>query len=87
MSLHYIEEGIDHIISELICINCKYRFLDLRPCLTWLKDLECPNCKETGYLIETGEVISDSTYEKACKENPRYKIYRKYEQVYQNEEE
>ena len=28
--VHKFEEGLDHIVSELICINCKYRFLDLR---------------------------------------------------------
>ena len=83
--VYNFEEGLDHIVSELICINCKFRFLDLRTFKSWLKDLECPNCKQTGYLIETGEIISNGTYEKTCRENPEYKIYRRYEQVYQND--
>ena len=85
--IHRFEEGIDHITSELICINCKHRFLNLRPLTVWLKDLECPNCKETGYLIETGEVIGTGVYEKVCKDNPEYHIYRRYEQIYQKEDE
>ena len=86
-NIYRFEEGLDHIVSELICINCRHRFLDLRPLTVWLKDLECPQCKEIGYLIETGEVVSAGAYERVCKENPRYKIYRKYEQIYQKEDE
>lgn len=81
--ISYIEEAYDHILSELICINCKKRFMDIRPLKTWLKDLQCPECGEKGYLIETGEVISTGYYEKVVKENPEYKIYRYYSQIYQ----
>lgn len=84
--ISHIEEAVDHILQELICINCKYRFLDLSPSTLWLKQLECPNCKETGYLINTGEVIPNETYERTCKEHPELKIYREYNWVYQKEE-
>ena len=52
-----IEENIPHKVSEVICINCKYRWIDVRPCACKLKDLECPQCSKQGYVIETGEAI------------------------------
>ena len=51
-----INENIPHKVSEVICINCKYRWIAVRPTDTLLKDLECPKCKQQGYIIETGEV-------------------------------
>ena len=80
------EEGIDHIVEELICIECKHRFLDIRPLTSWLKDLECPQCGKMGYLINTGEIVTNTQYEKVCKQYSRYNIYREYKQIYQNEE-
>lgn len=53
----YIDEKKEHIVSEVICINCKQRFLDVRLKETKLKDLECPKCKQKGYIIETGQYI------------------------------
>lgn len=47
-----------HVTSEVICINCKYRWIAVRPEITKLKKLECPNCGEQGFVIETGEVIN-----------------------------
>lgn len=52
-----------HKVSEVICINCKHRWLAVRPCITQLKDLECPNCHEQGYVIETGEVLVDADFD------------------------
>ena len=83
--IHNIEEGIDHIVEELICIECKHRFLDVRPLTSWLKDLECPNCNKMGYLINTGEIVTDGQYEKVCEQYKRYHIYREYKQIYQEE--
>lgn len=55
------EENIPHkvseVISEVICIDCKYRWISVRPTCTLLKDLECPRCGLQGYVIETGEII------------------------------
>lgn len=84
--IHKIEEGIDHILEENICLDCKHRFLDIKPANLWLKQLECPNCGKTGFIINTGEVIPNETYEKVCEENPELNIYRKYSWVYQYEE-
>ena len=55
-----IEENIPHKVSEVICINCKYRWIAVRPAKTLLKDLECPQCRQQGYVIETGEVINEN---------------------------
>jgi len=52
-----IEEYQLHKVSEVICINCKHRWLAVRPASTWLKDLQCPECKQQGYVIETGQII------------------------------
>lgn len=49
----------EHVESELICIGCKYRFIDVRPEDVWLKDLECPHCGKTGLLIMTGQPIDE----------------------------
>ena len=54
-----IEDNIPHKVSEVICINCKHRWIAVRPEKTLLQDLECPNCGKQGYVIETGEVIND----------------------------
>lgn len=51
------EENIPHKVSEVICIDCKYRWLAVRSTNTLLKDLECPQCGLQGYVIETGEII------------------------------
>lgn len=55
--IHNIEENMPHKVSEVICINCKHRWMAVRPCACQLKDLECPNCHEQGYVIETGEIM------------------------------
>lgn len=53
-----IEENMPHKVSEVICIDCGYRWIAVRPTDTLLKDLECPQCGVQGYVIETGEVIN-----------------------------
>ena len=52
-----------HEVSEVICVNCKHRWMAVRPCITQLKELECPNCHEQGYVIETGEVLVDADFD------------------------
>ena len=49
-----------HKVSEVICINCKCRWIAVRTTGTRLKSLECPQCREQGYVIETGEVINEN---------------------------
>ena len=55
-----IEENMPHKVSEVICVNCKYRWIAVRPTDTLLKDLECPWCGRQGFAIETGEVINQN---------------------------
>lgn len=52
-----MESNLEHKVSEVICIQCGYRWIATRPSQTLLKQLECPNCNEPGYTIETGEEI------------------------------
>lgn len=52
-----INEDIQHKVSETICIKCKYRWISVRPQITLLKELVCPNCSSQGYVIETGEIV------------------------------
>ena len=60
--IHYIEENLPHKVSEVVCINCKHRWIAVRPCVCKLKELECPKCHEQGYVIETGEIIDTEDY-------------------------
>ena len=53
-----INDNQPHKVSEVICINCKYRWLAVRPTITLLKELECPQCGKKGFVIETGEVVN-----------------------------
>lgn len=55
-----IEENMPHKVSEVMCINCKHRWIAVRPTNTLLKNLECPQCGLHGYVIETGEVINNN---------------------------
>lgn len=61
--IHNIEENMPHKVSEVICINCKYRWVAARPCVTHLKELECPCCHEQGFVIETGEEFVDVDFD------------------------
>lgn len=54
-----IEENIPHKVSEVICINCKHRWIAVRSCKNKLKDLECAGCHQQGYVIETGEIFEE----------------------------
>ena len=61
--IHNIEENLPHKVSEVICINCKYRWIAARPRVTKLKELECPCCHEQGFVIETGEEFVDADFD------------------------
>lgn len=49
-----ISEKMPHTVSEVICLKCYKRWIDVRPTYTLLVTLECPNCG-AGYVIETGQ--------------------------------
>ena len=44
-------------VSEVICVKCGKRWMAVRPETTLLKHLECPQCGNEGFVIETGEEI------------------------------
>ena len=52
-----LDDHRPHKVSEVICINCKKRWIAVRPEEAPLKKLQCPGCGEVGYVIETGEEI------------------------------
>lgn len=54
-----IEDYIPHICQEVICLKCLYRWIDVRPQGTLLKQIECPQCNEIGFVIATGEEVFD----------------------------
>ena len=54
-----IEKNVPHKVSEVMCVNCKERWISVRPCGTLLKYLQCPKCFLQGFVIETGEEIVD----------------------------
>ena len=54
-----IDEYRPHVVSEVICVKCKKRWISVRPEGTWLKDLQCPRCKRAGYVIETGQELEE----------------------------
>lgn len=53
----YKEENTPHIVHESVCLKCLYRFIVCYPQKTLLKELECGNCGEVGYIIATGQEI------------------------------
>lgn len=54
-----LDEKRPHKVSEVICLKCLQRWIDVRPVGTALKSLECPCCHAVGYVIETGEELDD----------------------------
>ena len=52
-----LEDHKHHIVQEVICINCKTRWLAVAPEGLWLKDYVCPTCDESGYVIKTGQEV------------------------------
>ena len=60
--IHYIEENLPHKVSEVVCLICLNRWVAVRPLCTKLKDLQCPKCRQQGYVIETGEIIDTEDY-------------------------
>lgn len=42
-------------VSQVICLRCFRRWISARPVGTRLDELECPECGQQGFAIETGE--------------------------------
>lgn len=61
------EDNLPHTVSEVICVKCGKRWLALRPSVTRLKELECPECNQQGFVIETGQPLDDLKQCDDCK--------------------
>jgi peptide subunit release factor 1 (eRF1) len=55
-----ITENEPHKVSEVICVHCGWRWLAVRHHKTKIKSLECPDCRNQGKVIETGEILEDN---------------------------
>lgn len=58
MKILNIEDAMQWVVSEVICVKCGKRWIAVRPKGTYLKRLECANCGE-GFVIETGEEVEE----------------------------
>lgn len=58
MGMTFIEDNIEHEVSELICLKCFNRWIGVYPSELPLKDIEC-KCGEGGYVIKTGQTLPD----------------------------
>jgi hypothetical protein len=58
MGMTFIEDNIEHEVSELICLKCFNRWIGVYPSELPLKDIEC-KCGEVGYVIKTGQTLPD----------------------------
>lgn len=47
------------VTVELICLKCLHRYIGVFPESVLLKNLECPKCGKTGYMIMTGQDLID----------------------------
>lgn len=54
-----IKDNEPHKVSEVVCLYCKHRWIAVRHIDVKLKNLECPECKRQGYVIETGEILEN----------------------------
>jgi DNA polymerase III alpha subunit (gram-positive type) len=54
-----INANCPHQVQELICAECKFRWISVRPFGLHLRNMECPKCLKFGYIIATGEILYD----------------------------
>lgn len=67
-NVHDIEEAMPHQTAELICVHCHHRAIHVWPMCTALKALECDGCDRSGYLIKTGQDLTDSANQSSAVE-------------------
>lgn len=67
--LYRLSAYLPHKNMELICLNCKERFVGQVLNHIWLKQIICPVCKVQGYVIATGDFMTDEEYDKWEEEN------------------
>lgn len=60
--IRYIDEKAPHCVSEVICIDCCYRWIAVFPEDTPLRLLECGRCHQQGFVIKTGQDLTCQPY-------------------------
>lgn len=55
--ISHLDDARGHKISEVVCLECRTRWVSVRPIETRLTALECPGCGGHECVIETGESI------------------------------
>lgn len=55
MNIHTFDYNKPKSVSEVICINCKSRWICIRDKEQKLKQIKCNKCETTGFVIETGQ--------------------------------
>lgn len=53
----YFGDNQPHTVEEVVCLKCLHRWVAVYNSKTLLKDLECPNCGNDGFIIATGQSI------------------------------
>ena len=53
-----MNDYMPHEVQEVICVKCLKRWIAVYKEGTLLKDIECPECHNSGYVIATGQDIS-----------------------------
>ena len=48
-----------HEVAEVICLKCLHRWIGVWNEKTLLKQLQCPSCNDVGYVIKTGQSITE----------------------------
>lgn len=52
-----LDEKRPHVVHEVICVKCHFRWMAVAPPDIKLKDYGCGNCGQ-GYVILTGQPLS-----------------------------
>lgn len=52
-----IERDLPHVTREVICVKCLARFVSVAPETLLLRDMECGECGEPGYCVDTGQCV------------------------------
>ena len=59
LKIDYVEKLLPHLVCECMCWKCGHRWIGVFPESTQLKQLECPECHNSGFVFCTGQVMPD----------------------------
>ena len=58
--IYDISQNQPHEVMEVMCVKCYSRWIATFPTGILLKDLQCPSCNNTGFVIATGQPLPDT---------------------------